>query len=257
MTAVPNPFSTFSMAAGYATCRPPVHPRVIEFVRSSLGQNGVFERALDVGCGAGLSTKALDGFAEHCIGLEPAEDMLRQAWKIAQNATFVVGRAEAIPVRENTVDVITAAGSLNYTDLDLFFPEAARVLKPAGAIVVYDFRTGQTFRESQVLDDWFAKFVDRYPWPENEAREVNPEILSRLDSGFAVTNHEYFEIGLTLTSEFYLDYMLTETNVAFALRRGVALDEIRSWCIDTLGPIWDGKEREVLFFGYFACMRAV
>src|SRR3954465_13871234 len=100
------------MAAGYATFRPPIHSRIIGLVRSNLGQHGLFRRGLDVGCGAGLSTKALDAFAEHCIGLEPAADMLGFSSEIAPQATFVVGSAEAIPMRERTVDVITAAGSL-------------------------------------------------------------------------------------------------------------------------------------------------
>ena len=74
-----NPFGTDEMAAGYATSRPPVHPRVIEQAFDNWGAPNPFERALDVGCGAGVSTRALDGFANSCVGLEPAEAMLRWA----------------------------------------------------------------------------------------------------------------------------------------------------------------------------------
>ena len=66
--------------------------------------------------------------------------------------------------------------------------------------------------------------------------------------------HRHFEIGITLTPEFYLDYVMTETNVAAAVRSGVPQSEIRSWCAETLAPVWKGAEREVLFRGYFACM---
>ncbi len=242
------------MAAGYATARPPVHARVIERAHRALGRPAPFRRALDVGCGAGLSTRALDGFAEHSIGMEPAEPMLKWHSTLAPGADFLVGRAEALPVQAGCVDLITAAGALNYTNLDLFFPEALRTLTPDGTLLVYDFSPGRSFRGNDRLDDWFTAFATRYPWPHNEARELNPRILESLDSGCRLGQHECFEIGLTLSPGFYLEYMLTETNVASAMRDGGSYDEIRQWCSETLAPVWDGREHEVLFRGYFACM---
>src|SRR5260370_5029018 len=252
-----NPFGTDDMAAGYATSRPPVHRRVIEQVHKQSGRSGPFQRALDVGCGAGVSTKALIGFAGSCIGLEPSEAMLKWASTIAPSAAFVVGSAEAIPLCSRAVDVITAAGSLNYANLDLFFPEAARVLMQRGILVVYDFSAGSSFRNATTLDEWFSSFQQRYPPPANESRELSPGILADLSSGFHLDAHRQFEIGIRLAPEFYLDYVMTETNVAAAVRNGVSRSEIRSWCAETLAPIWQGVEREVLFRGYFACMSAV
>jgi SAM-dependent methyltransferase len=249
-----NPFGTDDMAAGYATSRPPVHSRVIEQAYRQLGRSQPFERALDVGCGAGVSTKALSGYAKSCIGLEPAELMLKWVATIAPSAEFVVGTAEAIPLRDRAVDLITAAGSLNYANLDLFFPEAGRVLAPQGMLLVYDFSPGRSFRSTTNLDEWFCSFHRRYPPPPNEARQLSPEILAKLNSGFRVQTCQHFEIGVTLTPDFYLDYMMTETNVASAARSGVPHAEIKSWCAETLAPVWRGSEREVLFRGYFACM---
>jgi SAM-dependent methyltransferase len=243
------------MAAGYANFRPPVHRRIIELAHARLQPHERFRRALDVGCGAGISTKALEGFADHCIGIEPAEPMLQWSAGLAPKADFAVGTAEQIPIGAHSVDLITAAGSLNYANLDLFFPEARRVLTSTGVLIVYDFQAGRTFRDSNSLDDWFANFISRYPWPPNEARTISPQILIQLDSGFRMQSHEWFQIPITLRPEFYLEYMMTETNVAFALRNGVPAQEIRSWCADTLRPVWDGgNHRDVVFNGYFACM---
>lgn len=244
------------MAAGYATFRPPVHPRVIEQAYRGLKRSRPFRNALDIGCGAGVSTRALDGFADHRIGLDPAEAMLRRSATIAAQVHFVVGAAEAIPVRDSSIDLITAAGSLNYADLSLFFPEAARVLMPKGVLMVYDFLPGKSFRDSNELDRWFSEFEHHYPPPPNEARELSPKILAQLDSGFRVQSYQNFEIGIALTPDFYLNYMMTETNVAAAVRRGVPSSEVRSWCAETLTPVWNCGEREVLFRGYFACMTA-
>ena len=249
-----NPFGTDDLAAGYATSRPPVHPRVIERAYRQLRRSQPFERALDVGCGAGVSTKALGGFAKSCIGLEPAEAMLKWVETIAPSADFIVGAAEAIPLRDRSVDLITAAGSLNYANLDLFFPEAARVLAPDGVLLVYDFSPGRSFRGTTDLDEWFTSFHGRYPPPANEARELSPEILAGMNSGFRLHHQQQFEIGVTLTPGFYLNYVMTETNVASAVRRGMPHAEIKSWCAETLAPVWMGSEREVLFRGYFVCM---
>jgi SAM-dependent methyltransferase len=252
-----NPFGTDDMAAGYAKARPPVHARVIERAYQQLGRLGPFQRALDVGCGSGVSTRALAGFATHCIGLEPAEAMLQWAPKVALSADFVVGSAEALPLRARAVDLITAAGSLNYADLDRFFPEAARVLLPHGVLLVYDFSAGRSFRDESTLDEWFSGFFTRYPPPAHEARELSPAILSGLSSGFRVETHQQFEIGITLTPEFYLNYVMTETNVAAAVRSGIPHSEIRLWCAETLESVWKGVAREVRFRGYFVCLTAL
>ena len=240
------------MSAGYATSRPAVHPHVIELVRRHLGLDRKVSRALDVGCGAGLSTKPLEEIAECCIGIEPVEAMLAWTRSTAPDAHFLVGAAEAIPIAGRSIDILTAAGSLNYADFDLFFPEAARVLKERGVLVVYDFSQGREFHDSPKLADWFSQFVARYPKPPSEARAISPESLAQLDCGFELRSHEQFEIGLRLDVDFYLDYAMTETNVAFAVRQGTPEGEIRSWCGETLAAVFEGVAREVLFRGYIA-----
>ena len=161
-----------------------------------------------------------------------------------------------MPFAAHSFDLMTAAGSLNYVNLDRFFGEAARVLTPDGVLVVYDFSPGKTFRQGAGLEDWFAQFEERYPPPPSEARYLDPGILAQWDSGFRARGHEHLEVSLALSPRFYLDYMMTETNVAFAIRNGVPRDEVRAWCEATLGPVWGGKEREVVFRGYFVCMVA-
>jgi SAM-dependent methyltransferase len=249
-----NIFGAQDMAAGYATSRPPVHPHVVERIRKYLGPEKRFHRALDVGCGAGLSTKPLLRVAEQCIGIEPAESMLKWNQAVAPEAQFVGGTAENIPLRSRSIDLITAAGSLNYADLNLFFPEAKRVLAPSGRLVVYDFSQGRSFRDSESLAGWFVEFVRRYPKPSNGAKVITPESLAAARSGFRLEMHEEFEIDLPLTPEFYLDYVMTETNVAFAASTGTPLDDIRSWCAESLSPVFGGRSRIVIFRGYIAHM---
>jgi SAM-dependent methyltransferase len=253
---MPDLFASPAMAAGYANSRPPVHPRVIERVRERLQLAGRLDLGLDVGCGAGLSTKALQRVARRCVGVDPAEAMLRWGGSVAPGALFVAGSAEALPLRSRSADIITAAGSLNFADLSLFFPEAARVLQPTGVLIIYDFSEGRGFREGASLDEWYSEFLRRYPPPADSGREIGPETLRSSESGFRLSGHEYFEIGLTLEPAFYLDYVMTETNAAHAVRNGAPEREIRQWCVETLAPVFNGGAHEVLFRGYFACLIA-
>ncbi|HEY2014898.1 MAG TPA: class I SAM-dependent methyltransferase [Bryobacteraceae bacterium] len=241
-------------ASGYAKWRPAVHPRVVDRVATRLGRR--FQRALDVGCGAGLSTRPLDRLAEQSIGIEPFEPMLPWARTTAPNAHFAVGRAESLPVRSGSIDVMTAAGSLNYSDLPRALAEALRVLTKDGVLVVYDFSQGRSFRGSDALDEWFRLFMSRYPPAGDDAIDVSPRILAERNGGFQLRHHEAFEIGLTLSPEFYLEYALTETNVTHAMRNGVPREEIRSWCRENLRDVFQGADREVLFRGYIAYLFA-
>src|SRR4051812_18375015 len=158
MQAVPT-FGASGIAEGYATSRPPIHSKILERVR--WGKSVPCANALDVGCGAGLSTRALEGFAVHRVAIEPAEAMLRWRRTVAPGCEFLAGSAEKLPLSDRCFDLITAAGALNYVNLDAFFEEAQRVLARDGQVLVYDFSTGRRFRSGDTLQDWFARFQER------------------------------------------------------------------------------------------------
>jgi ubiquinone/menaquinone biosynthesis C-methylase UbiE len=102
----------------------------MEAAREHLHITNRLGRALDIGCGAGLSTAALESLAETVVGLEPVQAMLTHSRVVAPGALFLVGRAERLPFSAGAFDLIAAAGALNYVDVDLFLPDAVRVLAP-------------------------------------------------------------------------------------------------------------------------------
>ena len=246
-----------ALAAGYARARPPLHPRIVERVRGHLGLEGPLGLALDVGCGAGLSTRALAQIARRCVGVDPVTAMLRLGGEVAPGARFCAGRAEQLPVRSGSVDLLGAAGSLDYADLGRFFAEAERVLAPGGVLVVYDFSPGRRFPDSDALTTWFDRLMERYPPPsDSRSRALDPETLGAAATRLRLTGSERFEIGLTLDPAFYREYVMTETNVAHAVRGGIPAAEIRGWCRESLEPVFRGAAREVLFEGYIAYLAA-
>ena len=121
MTSV---YDSERLAVAYAFDRPPIHKQILRSARLTRQA----DRALDVGCGAGLSTAALVPLARRAIGLEPIPAMLAHHRTVVPQARFVIGQAERLPFAAGSFDLVTAAGSLNYTDLPSALAEIARVL---------------------------------------------------------------------------------------------------------------------------------
>ena len=251
-----NPFSDATIAAGYATARPQVHPQIIARLREWRRGAGV-DLAADIGCGGGLSTRALLDVATRCVGFDPSEAMIRAARQASPGARFMVASAEAMPLASRAVDLLTAAGSLNYVPaLDVVWAEARRVLTGQGLLAVYDFSTGRSFADGTELDGWFESFIARYPYLPSRARPLSPESLSTVAEGFAVARAETFDVLIPMTCESYVSYVLTETNVHHAVRGGAPFDAVRSWCATTLSPLFAGRVRMVTFRAYLACLTA-
>jgi len=245
-------FSGDAQAEGYARARPRLHPLIIERLRAQHPQP--VARALDLGCGSGLSTAPLTDFAKTVTGLEPETAMLHVAANVAPRASFTGGAAESLPFRSQTFDLVTAAGSLNQVDLPRFASEARRVLKPNGEVWIYDFGPGRDFPDSPVLADWWRRFEQRYPFPP--WRLLTPELIEQQSPGLRIEAQEPFEIPLSLDWNFYVDYMLTEVNVTAAVSRGeTTLEAVRQWCRDTLADPFDRAAKTVLFRGYWAVLR--
>lgn len=241
------------LAAQYAYDRPPVHPHIIRAIGEHLRLGARVGRALDIGCGAGLSTAALESLAETIVGIETVRTMLTHRHAVAPHALFLVGQAERLPFPAGVFDVMTAAGSVNYADLDLFLPEAARVLAPGGVLVIYDFSAGRRLRGSGLLEEWFVAFERRYPSPPDY--EIDVRGLAYGPSGLRLEAYEELEVAVPMNLGSYLAYALSETNVESAITRGVSEAEIRDWCHGTLSKVFGDESRQVMFDSYIAYVR--
>jgi len=248
MTSV---YDSERLAAAYARDRPPVHERILRAARLSRRA----DRALDVGCGAGLSTAALAPLARRAVGLEPVPTMLTHRRTVAPQASFVLGQAERLPFAAASFDLVTAAGSLNYADLPSALAEIARVLTPDGTFLLYDFSTGRRSVTGGALAAWFASFERRFPWPPaGQALDVRELPLAAC--GLRLAGYADVEVQLPMTFDAYLRYMLSEVNVDDAIARGdCGADEARDWCQETLRAVFaDDSGVTVVIPGYVATL---
>jgi SAM-dependent methyltransferase len=245
-------YDTDHLAEGYAFARPPVHRQIVARLATAGPFAGrVIRCALDLGCGAGLSTAALTALAPVVVGIDPARAMLAHHEKVAPGASFVVGRGEQLPFASGAFDLVTAAGALNYTERDRALAEIGRVLAAAGVLAIYDFSTGRTSPDTERLDRWFSAFEDRYPLPPGYAMDVRA--LDFQSAGLQLASVEPFEIALPFTRAAYMAYVLSEANVAQAIGSGEGEAEVRAWCAASLEPVFGASALQVRFSGYIAC----
>src|SRR5215469_3424828 len=247
MTSV---YDSERLAAGYAFDRPAIHERILGSAR--LDRRA--DRALDVGCGAGLSTAALASLARQVIGLEPIPAMLAHRRTVAPDAGFVIGQAERLPFPAGSFDLVAAADSLNYTDLSSALSEIARVLTGDGTFLLYDFSVGRRSVNGAALAGWFASFEQRFPWPPGWEPLNVPE-LPLAGYGLRLSDYTDVELRLPMTLDAYLRYMLSEVNVDNAIARGAcSAEEARDWCGRTLRTVFADGEVTVVIPGYVATL---
>jgi arsenite methyltransferase len=113
----------------------------------SLGEIGVGERVVDVGCGAGIDSliaARMSGETGQVVGVDMTPAMLEKAKGSAAaakllNVEFRAGYGESVPVPDAWADVVISNGALNLMpDKVAVLREMARVLKPNGRLQLGD-----------------------------------------------------------------------------------------------------------------------
>lgn len=98
---------------------------------------GVRGRVLDLAAGSGKLTRAVTGLGFEAVAVDPDEQMLS---RIADVPTLV-GRAEAIPLPDDSVAAVTVGQAWHWFDHDTAGAEIARVLVPGGRLgLVWNIR---------------------------------------------------------------------------------------------------------------------
>lgn len=153
------------------------------------------ETLLDLGCGAGLDLFLYSqkvGPTGRLLGLDLSEEMLTKASRnfagLGINVEWLHAAADAVPVPDASVDLVTANGIYNLSpDKDAVMREVARILKPGGRTIFAEIvLTGELpSGVRREIDDWFRCIGGAL---------VRQDFLSRMQShGFA--NSQVLSLG--------------------------------------------------------------
>jgi len=241
-----NYFTGAEVAARYAKARPFFHDEAVEWICRAAGRRR-FARALDVGCGSGLSTVALAAIADDVVGVDCAQGMLDEAAP-RENVRYLCGRAEEMEFAAGEFELVTVGSALHWFEQERFLKECGRVLAAEGALAVYNDHFTTHMQESAECKRWMrTRFAKRFPAPRRGMRDIDERKAEAC--GFEIRERGWFNHLAEFSREEFIAYLLTRSNTLAAIDSGRETEEsIAKWLDGELAAIVaDGARGRFLF----------
>jgi SAM-dependent methyltransferase len=171
--------------------------------------------AWDCACGNGQAAVALAHYFDRVIATDASENQIRNAIPAA-SVDYRVAAAEQSCLDSNSIDLITVAQALHWFELEAFFAEARRVLRPGGVLAVWSYGLTRVDPEiDAVIHYLYSNLVGPY-WPM-ERRLV--------ETGYSDIAFPFSEIApedFAMKAEWTLDELLGYLRTWSAVKRYLA-----------------------------------
>lgn len=238
-------------ARTYDQYRPQPPAALVELLSQLAGTD---EPALvvDLGCGTGLSTRIWAGAAQQVIGVEPSDDMRRQAQEAttAGNVSYRPGLSHETGLAGGCADIVTCAQSLHWMEPKGTFGEVRRILRPGGVFAAYDHDWPPTTafwemdavwedlrRRTIELDREHGVSADVKRWPK-------PEHLERMRASgmFRITKETLLHQVIRGDADRLVGLARSQASISGLLKHGlteadIGLDRFRTAANDALGDV--------------------
>jgi SAM-dependent methyltransferase len=248
-----NPFDHPTVAARYALGRPPFHRIVIDRIVELLRLEQPVARALDVGCGTGLSTRDLRLIAEQVVGLDSSAAMLACA-EPAAGVSYVHGSAEDMPVESGMFDLVTVSSAFHWFNRTRVLGKVSRVLTPGGHLVIYENAFGGEMSGQQEFRVWQQAHYARYPRTARDTTPFTDEEAARHGLRFLIRERYTNTVEFTPTDLSL--YLSTQTNAIEAIERGgLTVADFRAAVEREVAPFFSSGVATVVFEGFIWCLQ--
>ncbi|MGY8693878.1 MAG: class I SAM-dependent methyltransferase [Verrucomicrobiia bacterium] len=190
-------------ASRYAASRPHYPTALFDYLA---GLTETRERAWD--CATGNGQAAL-GLARHFGQIEATDisaGQIEQAFE-DERLRFTVEAAESRVFEANTFDLVSVAQALHWFDLDRFWPEVGRALKPTGVFACYCYSWHQVSSEIDAVTKTSIRDVIEPYW--SAQNRLSWDRYDSIDFPFDRLETPQFEMENLWDLNQYLDYMST------------------------------------------------
>jgi SAM-dependent methyltransferase len=198
------------------------------------------ECAWDCATGSGQALRPLAERFQQVIATDISAALLERAPRLS-NVSYKVAAAEHAPLSDKSVDLITVAQALHWFDLDAFWPEVRRVLRPGGVFCFWGYTWPLVdVKVDAILTELRATLLPY--WPKQSAL---------LHAGYAEVAPPFSAIAsppmkatASWTSADYLAHLVSWSAVRYCRERS-AFDLLLTF-EQRLREIWgDGAARQV------------
>lgn len=225
-----------AMAGDYARYRPTYPSALFSYLAEVAPAR---ERVWDCGAGSGQASCALAEYFEQVIATDASAEQIAAAMPHPR-IDYRVAPAEASGLDEASVDLVTVAQALHWFDLEPFYCEVRRVLRPGGALAVWSYGIMQV--EGDAVDALLLRFyretVGPY-WPPE--RRLVEQRYEGVPFPFDELSPPVFEIGRDLTFAQLCGYLRSWSATGrFVAEKGV--DPVVTLEAELL-PLWGAAAR--------------
>lgn len=143
------------------------------------------ERILDLGCGTGYFSRALQEQCPHSsyLGLDLSENMLCYAKDNHQGSLWLAGDAESLPFADDSLDLIFSSLAIQWCEsLPRLFKEIQRVLSPGGCFMFSTLLDGTLAELKRAWSevDQVEQHVNEFPFFEDYQAVIQESSLSEV-----------------------------------------------------------------------------
>ena len=190
-------------AADYAKFRPRYPIELFDYLSDIAADN---EIAWDCATGNGQAAVALASKFRHVIATDASAKQITNAEQ-HERVDYRVASAEKSGLKSDTIDIVTVAQALHWFDLDAFYAEAKRVLKPKGVLAVWGYNLLQIAPKiDHAINRFYHEIVGPY-WPPE--RELIERGYAHLPFPFAELRPPQFRMNARWSLDQLLGYLGT------------------------------------------------
>jgi SAM-dependent methyltransferase len=217
----------FNDPADYEAARPSYPPEAVAWLAAECGITNE-ARVVDLAAGTGKLTRLLAPTGAALVAIEPVDGMRATFRSMLPGIPALAGTAEALPLRAASVDAITVAQAWHWFDHERATAEAARAIKPGGALgLVWNARD----RSVDWVDEIWTimdRVEKRAPWRDHE--NWRDSALGRPMPGFGPLHEAQFRHAQSLTADGVAQRIASVSHVAVLpdAERNAVLDEVRA-----------------------------
>jgi ubiquinone/menaquinone biosynthesis C-methylase UbiE len=187
-------------AADYAKFRPRYPQEMFEY----LGRIAPSRKlALDCGTGSGQAAAGLAAVFDCVIATDASEKQIANAQSY-DKVEYRVAPAESSSLESDTIDLLMVAQALHWFELDCFYAETRRILKPQGVLAATAYNLLQISPGiDQVVNRYYYEIVGPF-WP---AERALVESFTELPFPFPEQNPPSFQMNANWNVEQLLGYL--------------------------------------------------